>query len=277
MLSSAIIALIWHQTLRFIVFCIFFFLLFPIIIIIPLSFNAEPFFSFTEGMLSLDPAAYSTRWYQAFFADDNWQLAVKNSFYFASISSLLATCLGTLAALGLNSAAIPFKTSLNALIISPMIAPLVIIASGMYFFYSYIHIINSDLAIIIAHTTLGVPFVVITVSATLSHFDHNLPKASSILGANSSQTFFQVTLPIIKPGVISGALFAFVTSFDEIIIVLFMASAQQKTIPKQMFSGLREEINPTILAAAALLLLISVVLLVTIERLRRTGDKKTKK
>ena len=146
---------------------------------------------------------------------------------------------------------------------------MVVIATGTYFFYTKLHIINSDLAIIVAHTVLGVPFVVITVSTTLSHFNYDLLKAAYSLGATPIQGFFQITLPIIRPGVISGALFAFVTSFDEVIIVLFMANAEQKTIPKQMFSGLREQISPTILAAATLLLIVSIALLATIEYLRR--------
>lgn len=249
------------------------FLILPIIVIIPLSFNAQPFFSFTVGMLEFNPDAYSIRWYQDFFNNKVWQLAIKNSFYFATISAILATILGTLAALSLNFGTLKFKPFINAIIISPMIVPLVIVAAGMYLFYSKIHIINSDMAIIVAHTVLGVPFVIITVGAVLSSFDKNLLKAAYSLGATPIKGFFQITLPIIKPGVISGALFAFVTSFDEIIIVLFMASASQKTIPKQMFSGLREQISPTILAVATLLLLISIILLITIERLKKTKFK----
>lgn len=255
--------------LKLIVFIVLFFLVFPILVIIPLSFNAEPFFSFTSGMLNLDANAYSTKWYQEFFTNYKWQLAIQNSFYFAIISSLLATILGTLTALGLNSKHIPYRSLIMSIAISPMIVPLIIIASGMYFFYSVINIVGSDMAIIAAHTVLGVPFVVITVSATLTNFDSILLKASANLGANHINSFFRITLPIIKPGVISGALFAFITSFDEIVVVLFMATVEQKTIPKQMFSGLREEISPTILAAACLLLLMSIILLFIIEYLRR--------
>lgn len=258
-----------QHSLRLFAILVLFFLIFPILVVVPLSFNAQPFFSFTQGMLNFDPEAYSIRWYQDFFTDDKWQLAVKNSFYFASTATFLATLLGTLAALGLSSKYMPFKTSINALIISPMIVPLVIMAAGAYLFYSKIHIINSDFSIIVAHAVLGAPFVVITVSASLSHFDDNLSKSAYSLGATPTQAFFDITLPIIRPGVISGALFAFVTSFDEVIIVLFMAGAEQKTIPKQMFSGLREQISPTILAAASLLLLVSIALLSMIEYLKR--------
>ncbi len=267
---------IWDYCFLLLVISVLFFLIFPVIVIVPLSFNAEPFFSFTQGMLNLERDAYSLKWYTTFFADDNWQLAIRNSFYFAFSAMIFASILGTLAALGLSSKYMPFKSGINAIILSPIIIPVVVIATGMYFFYVYIDIVESDFAIIIAHTMLGVPFVVITVSATLVGFDRTLLKAARSLGANAVYSFFSITLPIIRPGVISGALFAFVTSFDEVVIVLFMATAEQRTIPKQMFSGLREEISPTILAAATLLLVISILLLITTYYLSYRAKYKTK-
>lgn len=264
---------IWHYLLRVIAGLVLFFLIFPILIIIPLSFNIEPFFSFTQGMLSLDPDAYSTRWYHEFFTDHKWNLAVKNSFYYAITSTIIATILGTTAAVGLTSSKMPFKSIITAILISPMIVPLIIIAAGMYFFYSIIEIAGTDFGLIISHAMLGTPFVVITVSATLAGFDYSLLKASNSLGANPIKSFFYITFPLVRPGVISGALFAFVTSFDEVILIIFLASPEQRTIPRQMFSGLREQINPTILAAASLLILISILLLFTIEYLRRNSQK----
>ena len=265
--------IIWHYLLRTISGLVLFFLIFPIIIIIPLSFNAEPFFSFTEGMLSLDPDAYSTRWYQEFFTDHKWNLAVKNSFYYAITSTILATILGTTAAVGLASGKIPFQSMITAILISPIIVPLIIIAAGVYFFYSTIGIAGTDFGLIVAHAMLGTPFVVITVTATLAGFDYSLIKASNSLGAGPIKSFFYITFPLVRPGVISGALFAFITSFDEVILIIFLASPEQRTIPRQMFSGLREQINPTILAAASLLIVISVLLLSTIEYLRRRSQK----
>lgn len=265
---------VWHYALRAIVGLVLLFLIFPILVTIPLSFNIEPFFTFTEGMLKLDPEAYSTKWYVEFFTDHKWNIALKNSFYFAFMSTLLATVLGTVAAVGLSSDRMPFKPLITAILISPMIVPLVIIAAGMYFFYSAINIAGSDMAIIFAHAILGIPFVVITVTATLAGFDQSLLRASSSLGANPVSTFFHVTFPLIRPGVISGALFAFVTSFDEVVLIIFLADPDQRTIPRQMFSGLREQINPTILAAASLLILISILLLLTIEILRRRSERK---
>jgi len=251
---------------------VLFFLIFPILITIPLSFNVEPFFTFTEGMLKLDPEAYSTKWYVEFFTDHKWNIALKNSFYYAFMATLMATLLGTVAAVGLASDRMPFKSLITAILISPMIVPLVIIAAGMYFFYSTLGIAGTDFGIIVAHAMLGTPFVVITVTATLAGFDKSLLRASSSLGANPVTTFLKVTFPLIRPGVISGALFAFVTSFDEVVLIIFLADPDQRTIPRQMFSGLREQINPTILAAASLLILISILLLFTIEILRRRSE-----
>jgi putative spermidine/putrescine transport system permease protein len=159
------------------------------------------------------------------------------------------------------------------LLISPMIVPLIISAAGMYFFYSNIGLDQTYLGIILAHTALGTPFVVITVTATLVGFDHSLTRASANLGANPTVTFFKVIMPLILPGVISGALFAFITSFDEVVVVLFLAGFDQRTIPRQMWSGIREQISPTILAVATILVMISVALLATLELLRRRSDR----
>ena len=155
-----------------------------------------------------------------------------------------------------NLSYFPFKPLITVILISPMIVPLVIIAAGMYFFYSKIGIAVSDFGIIVAHAMLGTPFVIITVAATLAGFDKTLLQDSSILGANPVSTFLNITFPLIRPGVNSGALFDFVTSFDEVVLIIFLADPDQRTIPRQMFSGLREQINPTILAAASLLILI---------------------
>jgi putative spermidine/putrescine transport system permease protein len=185
----------------------------------------------------------------------------------------LATALGTLAALGLSRSRFPMRASVMALLISPIVVPVVITAVGMYFFYAMIGLTNSYLGVILAHTTLATPFVVITVTATLSGFDYNLTRAGASLGASPARVFFKVILPLILPGVISGSLFAFVTSWDEVVVLLFIASPDQRTLPKQMFSGIREQISPTMTAAATLLILCSIVLLTTVELLRRRAER----
>jgi len=263
----------WYYGFRFLCACVFIFLIAPILIIIPLSFNVEPYFTFTEGMLAFDPDSYSLRWYRDFVNNTQWTHSVKNSFIIAIASTILATFLGTLAALGLSKSHMPYRSLMMGLLISPMIVPLIISAAGMYFFYSNIGLDQTYLGIILAHTALGTPFVVITVTATLVGFDHSLTRASANLGANPTVTFFKVIMPLILPGVISGALFAFITSFDEVVVVLFLAGFDQRTIPRQMWSGIREQISPTILAVATILVMISVAVLGALELLRRRSNR----
>ena len=268
---------LWHKAglfgLRIGSGLVLFFLMLPILVIIPLSFNSQPFFTFTKGMLSLDPEAYSLRWYQAIVDNPNWMLAIKNSFIIGVFATAVATTLGTVAAVGLASAEMPLRRAVTAVLLAPMIVPLVIIGAGMFFFYARLNLIATFPGLIIAHAALGVPFVTITVTATLRGFDRSLYRAVLGLGANPIRGFMDVVLPLIRPGVISGALFAFVTSFDEVVLVLFLAGPNQRTIPRQMFAGLREQINPTILAVATLLVLVSIALLVSLELLRQRSDR----
>ncbi|MAB97657.1 MAG: polyamine ABC transporter permease [Pseudomonadaceae bacterium] len=252
---------------------VLFFLIMPILVIIPLSFNVEPFFSFTKGMLTFQPEAYSMRWYSAIFSDPKWVLAIKNSFFIGICATVIATALGTCAAVGLARDDMPARRLITALLLSPMIVPLIITAAGMFFFYSDLGLAGNYLGVILAHAALGTPFVIITVTATLAGFDYSLVRAGLNLGARPVRVFWDIIMPLIRPGVISGALFAFITSFDEVVVILFMAGPQQRTIPRQMFSGLREQINPSILAIATLLIILSIIMLVTIELLRRRSAR----
>ncbi|MBV0892397.1 ABC transporter permease [Paracoccus sp. Z118] len=298
---------VWHWAYLAICTAIFVFLIAPILVVIPLSFNAEPYFTFTEEMLSLDPDGYSLRWYDslltfgmvapdaprnaAWWADmwtnARWVNAAKNSIIIGVFATLLATVLGTLAALGLSQREMPARRAIMAILISPMIVPIIISATGLFFFYSNpcealtwigLNVQCGRLAgtypgVILAHAMLGIPFVIITVTATLVGFDQSLSRAAASLGANPRTTFFRVVMPLILPGVISGALFAFVTSFDEVVAVLFIAGPEQQTIPRQMWSGIRDQISPAILAVATLLVVFSIALLTTVEMLRRRGER----
>ena len=303
----------WHYTFLVICVLVFLFLIAPILVVIPLSFNAEPYFSFSPKMLALDPEGFSLRWYDTLLTlghpapegprDDAWWAtawesatwirAARNSLWVGFWATILATTLGTIAALGLSRPEMPYRRFITALLISPMIVPIIIIAVGMSFFYAKACIApdsamgaifgvflsnkgclaNSHLGIIVAHAVLGIPFVIITVTATLSGFDQSLIRAAHSLGANPRTTFFKVIMPLILPGVISGALFAFVTSFDEVVAVLFIAGPDQQTIPRQMFNGIREAISPAILAVATILVIVSVGLLATVELLRRRSER----
>lgn len=262
----------WYYLFRFLCALVLIFLISPLLIIIPLSFNVEPYFSFTDGMLALDPEAYSLRWYEEFLSSDRWMNAIQNTFIVAVFSTTLSMILGTLAALGLSRSELPYKGVIMALLISPMIIPLIIAAAGMFFFYSWMGVSQSYLGLILAHTALGTPFVVITVTATLSGFDQNLVKAAESLGATPTYAFFKVTVPLIMTGVISGGLFALMTSVDEVVVALFIAGAEQRTVPMQMWSGIREQISPTILAVATILVGMSILLLATVEALRRRSE-----
>ena len=265
---------------------VFFFLIAPLVAIIPISFSQSPFMVFTEGMMSWppDPEAWSLRWYRymvGICTDENlttpcsnkWMIGTVNSFFVGFVSTFFATALGTLAALGLSRPHMPYKALIMSILISPMIVPLIITAAGMFFFYARINLVYTFTGIILAHIALSTPFVVITVTATLVGFDMNMVRASQSLGARPVRTFFKVIMPLILPGVISGALFAFITSFDEVVIVMFMASLDQLTIPKQMWAGIRQEISPVILCMATCLVVLSIFLLTTVELLRRRSEK----
>jgi putative spermidine/putrescine transport system permease protein len=275
---------LWHHSFRFICGLVFFFLITPIVVVMPLSFNAENFFTFTPEMLQFKPEGYSLKHYQDFFTNSDWQRSLKNSVIIAPFATIISVSFGTLAAIGLSQQHVPFKRAIMAILISPMIVPLIISATGMFFFYSTMgNWMESTLGlskgfvgyvkVILAHAVLGIPFVIITVTATLVGFDNSLTRAAANMGANPVRTFFKVQMPLILPGVISGGLFAFITSFDEVVVVLFVGSAAQKTLPWQMFTGLREQISPTILAVATILVMLSVLLLATLEMLRRRSER----
>ena len=263
----------WYYLFRIICGMILFFLMAPLLILIPLSFNAEPYFTFTSGMLTLDSDAISIRWYQDFINNPQWIHSIKNSFIIGFFSTLLATSLGTLAAWALSRSYTPFRVAIMGILISPMIVPIIISAAGMFFFYSKVGLAQTYPGLILAHTALGIPFVIITVTATLIGFDESLIRASASLGANLVTTWRKVIIPLILPGVISGGLFAFVTSFDEIVAVLFLSGFEQRTIPRQMWAGIREQISPTSLAVATILVLFSIALLTTVELLRRRSER----
>ena len=275
---------LWHYTFRVICGIIFLFLITPILVVMPLSFKAQDFFTFTPEMLRFDPDGYSLKHYRDFFTNNEWQRSFKNSLLIAPIATIVSVSLGTLAAIGLSQSHVSFKRAITAVLISPMIVPLIISATGMFFFYSHVGNFLEDtlgldknfvgyVKVILAHSVLGIPFVIITVTATLVGFDNSLTRAAANMGADPVKTFFKIQMPLILPGVISGGLFAFITSFDEVVVVMFVGSTNQKTLPWQMFTGLREQISPTILAVATILVVISIALLVTLELLRRRSER----
>jgi putative spermidine/putrescine transport system permease protein len=238
------------------------FLVAPIVVIVPLSFSAGSFFHFPLP-------GFSLRWYEDFFTSPFWLSALKNSLFLGSIAAALATVLGTLAAIGLWRSNFALRRLILAILISPMVVPVVIVAVGAYFAFAPLHLTDGFAGLILVHTALGAPFVVITVLATLSGFDRSLLRAAAVCGANPVVAFRRVMLPMILPGVASGAVFAFATSFDEVVVVLLMGGPEQRTLPRQMFAGINDNISLTITAAATLLITFSTVLMVSVAALKR--------
>ena len=266
---------IWHYVYLTFCTCVFIFLIAPLFVIFPLSFSHDEFLIFSDKMKRLDPDGFSLRWYKDMIwgTKNPWGLAAKNSLMIAFFSTIGSVIIGTLAAVGLSSRHMPFKGLIMAILISPMIIPLIISGVAIFFFMAKVGLAATHTGIILAHIILGTPFVVITVTATLSGFDHSITRASASLGSTPFNTFMKVTLPLILPGVISGGLFAFVTSFDEVVVVLFLAGLDNTTIPIQMWVGLREQLSPTILAVATCLIILSTLVLVTAELLRRRSER----
>lgn len=263
---ATLIERIWFYAFRVICGLVLLFLILPVLVMIPLSFN--------EGSLLVYPlSGFSLQWYRDFFQSPEWTLALKNSIIVAPGATVLAVTLGTLASIGLTRTNFPFKSVLMSILISPMVVPIVIVGVSSYLFFAPLGYTNNYLTLICVHAALGVPFVIITVTATLQGYNKNLSRAAASLGADPVTTFFKVTLPLIASGVTSGALFAFATSFDEVVVTLFLAGPEQTTLPRQMFSGIRENISPTIAAVATLLIVFSVIMLLTLEYLRGRAEK----
>jgi len=257
---------LWFWTHRSLCALVLLFLVLPILVIVPLSFNSGTF-------LIYPMQGFSMRWYEDFFGSAGWMRALKNSMIIAPAATVLAMVFGTLASIGLVRGEFRGKALVMSLLISPMVAPVVIVGVASYLFFAPMGLGNSYTSLILVHAVLGVPFVIITVSATLQGFNYNLVRAAASMGASPLTAFRRVTLPLIAPGVISGALFAFATSFDEVVVTLFLAGPEQATLPRQMFSGIRENLSPTIAAAATLLIAFSIIMLLTLEWLRGRSEK----
>lgn len=246
------------------------FLITPIIVIIPLSFNAAPYFTYPMPGVSL-------RWYAEIFGDSSvsvmWKRGILNSFIVAILSTLVATSLGTAAALGLSESKWRYKSVIFAVLVSPLVVPAIVSGLGLFYVFAKIKLVGTFTGLVLAHAALGAPFVVITVSATLKGFNHTLLRAAAVHGASPARAFYEVTLPLILPGVVSGAIFAFVWSWDEIVVTLFLATPPQHTVPIRMWSGVRESFNPTITAVATLLIIMAVALMFVMDRLNRRSAR----
>jgi len=238
------------------------FLLAPVLVVIPLSFSTGSFLSFPLPGIGL-------RWYDAFFASDFWMLALTNSALIGLAATLGATVLGTAAAVGLWNARFPGQGVAMAVIVSPMVVPTIITGVALTFAFAPVGLANTHAGLIIAHIALAAPFVVVTVLAALQQFDRTLMRAAAANGARPVAAFLRVMLPLILPGVVAGALFAFAISLDESVVVLFLAGPAQRTLPRQMFAGLKDSIELTIMAAATILVVVSTLLMAATLLVRR--------
>ncbi len=237
------------------------FLITPTFVIIPLSFSSG-------SLLTYPLPGFSLQWYERLFTDAHWLRAIKNSFVLAFSTAALATAIGVPAAIGLSFGRIPFKPAIMALVLSPVVVPIIIIAVGIFYAFAPLGLVNTRPGLILAHTVLATPFVIITVSAGLARFDQNLLRAAASLGATPIRTFLRVILPLTLPATVTGALFAFITSFDEVVVTLFLAGPEQQTLPRQMFEGIREYIDPLITAVATLFAAMTALILLMVELLR---------
>lgn len=260
----------WYYLSRLVCIAVLAFLILPILVVAPISFTSG-------NLLAFPLPGFSLRWYASLIETPVWMTAAWNSLFIGIASSILAMLLGTLAALGLARANFALKPLVIGLIVSPILVPIVITAVGIYFAFAAAGLSGTYLGLILAHTALSVPFVVITVMASLENFDFTLVRAASSLGANPLTAFRRITLPIVLPGVASGGLFAFAMSFDEIVVTLFLAAPDQRTLPRQLFSGVREYVSPGIAAVATLLVILSAVLLIVIQLLSRRSEKLLRK
>ncbi len=256
----------WYFLSRGICFSVLMFLVLPVLVIVPMSFTAG-------NLLVFPLPGLSFKWYQGLVIGDQWIDAAKNSLLIGLAATVLAMVFGTLAATGLARMNFALKPILIGFILSPMLIPIVITAVGMYFHFADIGLSGTYAGLILAHTVLAVPFVVITVMASLEGFDTNLLRAGATLGAPPLTVFRRITLPIIFPGIASGGLFAFITSFDEIVVTLFLAAPTQRTLPRQILSGVREYVSPGIAAVATLLIILSALMLLSVQLLQRRGRR----
>lgn len=257
---------VWRVSLYLFVAAVMAFLVSPMLVILPLSFSSSPFLTFP-------PPGWSLQWYEAYLGSEQWMDATWLSLRIALMVTVCATVLGTLAAYGLSRAQFRGKRVLTGFIVSPMIVPIIILSIGVYHLYGRMQLIGTTTGIVLAHTVLALPFVFVTVTAGLQAVDVRLEHAARTLGASGFKTFQLVTLPLAKESIIAGAVFAFITSLDEVVIALFVGGSSAITLPKQMWDGIRNEINPTVTAVATVMIAVSVCLLATVAMLMRRKSR----
>ncbi|WP_143132745.1 ABC transporter permease [Brucella cytisi] len=240
------------------------FLIIPCLIVIPMSFSDSQYLEFP-------PRAWSLRWYEAFFSSPEWRQSTVVSFKVAGATTVLATILGTLASYGLFKSTSIFSSIIRSFLILPMMVPLIFVAIGVFFVFARLGLNNTLTGLILAHSTLAIPFVMIAVTNGLKGFDIQQERAARSLGASPVWAFFTVTMPQIRISIFSGMLFAFITSFDEVIVSIFVSSGANSTLTKRMFANIRDQVDPTVAAISSMLVVASIVILVGAQFVKRPG------
>jgi putative spermidine/putrescine transport system permease protein len=239
----------------------------PLVVILILAFSDAPFLEFP-------PPGFSFRWFANFVYRPGWLTATQTSIEVASLTMIFATLIGGLASVALVRISFRGKAFVTSLMLSPMVIPTVVFAIALYFLFAPMGLVGTRLGLLLGHVVLALPYVIIVISGALRSVDTSLERAAQVLGAPPAIAFLRVTLPAIRPAVLTAALFAFLASFDELVVALFISGTTAKTLPKRMWEGIREEIDPTIAAVAALLILVSLLFLILSEAVRlRRADR----
>jgi putative spermidine/putrescine transport system permease protein len=243
------------------------FMVVPTLLVVPISFNGDQYLSFP-------PRDFSLRWYEDFWSNDQWLHSAWISLVTALAVMAIATVLGTLAALALHRMTGVGKKVLLALMMSPLMVPTVVLALALYFFFARLQMVGTWSAVVLGQVILAVPFAVLNVHASLQGYPATLERAASSLGAGPVTTFFRITMPIIRPGILSGALFAFMVSFDEFIIALFLAGPGETTLPVRMWQTMQLYISPTIAAVSSMITGVTVAVFMASHALRRRATRR---
>jgi ABC-type spermidine/putrescine transport system permease subunit II len=255
--------------LRLLVAAVFAFLVIPILIVVIESFNGVNYLAFPlEGV--------STRHYERFFTDQSWVRASLLSARIAAVSAVIATVLGTMAAWSLARSTARGKTVMYGLLYSPVIVPIIVLAMGYYFFFSKLQLIGNWLALAAAYSVMGIPFVLVAVSSALQHFDKELENAARTLGAGPIRTLVHVTLPRVASAIAAGAVFAFVTAFDEAVIILFVSGNGAITLPRKLWDTVRYDLDPTLAVAGTVLIVVCVGLFLLAELITAVRERRGK-
>ena len=251
---------LWLYCLAVIIMCL---LVIPTVIVIPMSFSDSQYLEFP-------PQTWSLRWYHEYLDTPRWMNATVTSFKVASLTMLVATPFGTMAAYGLFVSGSRLGKMVFFMLMTPMIVPVILIAIGTFYVFGKLGLVNSILGLVLAHTVLSVPIVMIIITAALRTYDLNQERVAQSLGSTRLRAFFEITLPQLKFSILTAALLAFLTSFDEVIISIFLSGGGNSTLTKQMFSALRDYIDPTIAAISTLMILLSTGLMLGLQFI---GDK----